>query len=65
MELYWMGLATPEEIKALTGHATNKAFERYFRADGDALKELYARRKSLTNPDNQLTTKNGHLKKIK
>jgi integrase len=60
-----MGLrevATFEEVRTMTGHATNKAFERYFRAEGKDLKALYERRKSVIEPDNQLTTKNDQSK---
>jgi integrase len=55
-----MGLrevATFEEVRTMTGHSTNRAFERYFRSEGKDLQSLYERRKSIVNPDNQLTTK--------
>jgi integrase len=32
---------TPEEIKRATMHSTNKAFERYFRIEGDDLRSIY------------------------
>jgi len=32
---------TPEEIKLASMHSTNKAFERYFRFDGDDLRDIY------------------------
>lgn len=32
---------TPEEIKRATTHFTNKAFERYFRMEGDDLRAIY------------------------
>jgi hypothetical protein len=31
---------TPEEIKRATMHSTNKAFERYFRMEGDDLRAI-------------------------
>jgi hypothetical protein len=34
-------IATPEQIKKLTGHSTNKAFERYFRFEIEDERELY------------------------
>jgi integrase len=33
---------TPEEIKRATMHSTNKAFERYFRMEGDDLRAIYS-----------------------
>lgn len=33
---------SPEEIKRATMHSTNKAFERYFRMDGDDLRAIYS-----------------------
>ena len=73
MELYRLGIATPEEIKALTGHAAgNKAFERYFRIIGKDLMHIVERQNSIlktdhdsAKSDHELITKNGHLKKIK
>ena len=32
---------SPEQIKKATMHATNKAFERYFRIELDDLREVY------------------------
>jgi integrase len=34
-------VATPEQIKKLTGHSTNRAFERYFRFEIEDERELY------------------------
>jgi hypothetical protein len=34
-------MRTPEEIKRATMHSTNKAFERYFRIEGDDLRSIY------------------------
>ena len=34
-------VATPEQIKKLTGHSTNRAFERYFRFEVEDERELY------------------------
>ena len=38
--------ATFEEVRLMTGHTTNKPFERYFRTEGEALQILYAKRES-------------------
>ena len=56
-------VATFEEVRTMTGHTTNKAFERYFRSEGKDLQALYERRKSIVSPDNGLTSKNGSFKK--
>lgn len=49
-------VATFEEVRRMTGHHTNKAAERYFRIEGDTLRELYNRRNDLLpTPDNALT----------
>ncbi|MDR0882120.1 MAG: hypothetical protein LBP55_06220 [Candidatus Adiutrix sp.] len=48
-------VATFEEVRLMTGHTTNKAFERYFRTEGAALESLYAKRKAIV-ADNQMTT---------
>ena len=60
-------VATYEEVRSMTGHATNKAFERYFRSEGNDLKALYARRKTLLPGEDQtehgLNTKSGPFKK--
>jgi integrase len=55
-----MGLrqvATYEEVRKMTGHTTNRAFDRYLQLEGEKMKELYARRETLkTMPaDNGLT----------
>ena len=45
-----MGLrevATFEEARKMTGHTTNKAFDRYLQLEGEKMKELYARRESV------------------
>lgn len=53
--------ATFEEVRTMTGHSTNKAFERYFKLEGESLQKLYARRgkavKADKNSDNGLITK--------
>ena len=51
-----MGLrevATYEEVRKMTGHTTNKAFDRYIQLEGDAMRALYARRRQVA--DNGLT----------
>ena len=52
-----MGLrevATFEEVRKMTGHTTNKAFDRYLQLEGEKMKELYRRRRNLVEPDNTL-----------
>lgn len=52
-----MGLrdvATYEEVRKMTGHTTNKAFDRYLQLEGEKMKSLYARRRSVS--DNELIT---------
>ena len=52
-----MGLrdvATYEEVRKMTGHTTNRAFDRYLRLEGESMKNLYARRKPVA--DNRLIT---------
>ena len=49
-------VASFEEVRQMTGHTNNVAFERYFRLDGQALKSLYTRRQSVVSADNGLTT---------
>ena len=34
--------ATPEQIRRASMHSTNKAFERYFRIEGDELRDIYS-----------------------
>lgn len=55
-----MGLrvaASYEEVRKMTGHTTNKAFDRYLQLEGDTMKALYGRRQGLlSTPDNTLTT---------
>jgi integrase len=55
-----MGLrevATFEEVRKMTGHTTNKAFDRYLQLEGESMRSLFARRQPLTKarPDNGLT----------
>ena len=53
-----MGLrnvATFEEVRKMTGHTTNRAFDRYLQLEGEAMKSLYGRRESLVSSDNALT----------
>jgi integrase len=38
---------TPEEIRRATMHSTNKAFERYFRMEGDDLRAIYSQSRPL------------------
>ena len=62
-----MGLrevSTFEEVRAMTGHSTNRAFTRYFQLEGEALKALYARRKPLLT-DNDLITDSSKAAKVK
>ena len=40
---------TFEQVRSMTQHTTNKAFERYFRIEGSALRDLYAQRKTVIN----------------
>ncbi|UQZ90870.1 hypothetical protein C4J81_17295 [Deltaproteobacteria bacterium Smac51] len=52
-----MGLrdvATYEEVRKMTGHTTNKAFDRYLQLEGENMKSLFARRQSIA--DNELIT---------
>jgi integrase len=65
-----MGLravATFEEVRKMTGHTTNKAFDRYLQLEGDSMKELYQRRRDLVGPDTPLIHRNDppHTHKIK
>ena len=48
--------ATFEEVRLMTGHSTNKAFERYFRTEGEALEALYTKRNAAITSDNALIT---------
>ena len=48
--------ATFEEVRLMTGHSTNKAFERYFRTEGAALANLYSKRQTIIDTDNELIT---------
>ena len=61
-----MGLrdvATFEEIRKMTGHTTNKAFDRYLQLEGEKMKELRSRRQKLiAAPDNGLTMDFGPVK---
>ncbi|MBF0529503.1 MAG: hypothetical protein HQK55_09580 [Deltaproteobacteria bacterium] len=43
-------VATYEEVRAATMHATNKAFERYFRLEGENIKNIYSRKGSVVRP---------------
>jgi len=43
-----------EEVRKMTGHTTNKAFDRYIQLQGEALRGLYSRRDDLLNPDKPL-----------
>ena len=49
-------VATYEETRKMTGHTTNKAFDRYLNLEASAMKELYSRRQSLITPDNDPIT---------
>jgi len=47
-----MGLrnvATYEEVRKMTGHTTNRAFDRYLRLEGESMRNLYARRRLAAN----------------
>jgi len=57
MGLRFNGAAAYEEICIITGHTTNKAFDRYLRLEGETVKGLLARRRDLT--DNLLITSEG------
>ena len=47
-------VATYEEVRKMTGHSTNKAFDRYLCLEGSAMKSLYSRRQTVL--DNELIT---------
>ena len=52
-----MGLrsvATYEEVRKMTGHTTNKAFDRYLQLEGETMKELYRRRKEIADLSSKL-----------
>ncbi|GHV57819.1 hypothetical protein FACS189460_4990 [Deltaproteobacteria bacterium] len=42
----------------MTGHTTNKAFDRYIQLQGEALKGLYSKRQTAVAADNGLTMEN-------
>ena len=48
--------STFEEVRLATGHKTNKAFERYVRTEGNAMKEILNRRKSILDSVNETKT---------
>ena len=48
--------ATYEEIRKITGHTTNKAFDRYLKLEGESVKGLLSRRREIA--DNDLITSN-------
>jgi len=48
---------TPEQIMSLTLHSTSTAFRRYFQTAGEDLRQLLEGRKTLVEPDHDLTTK--------
>jgi len=54
--------ATPEQIKRATMHATNQAFERYYRIDKNDLKNLYTLANSSSSNDQHLTNKTARSK---
>lgn len=49
----------------MTGHTTNKAFDRYLQLEGDTMKELYRRQKNLVDFDNPVTTKTRGAESVK
>ena len=52
-----MGLrsvATYEEVRKMTGHTTNKAFDRYLQLEGETMKELYRRRQEIADLSSKL-----------
>lgn len=52
-----MGLrsvATYEEVRKMTGHTTNKAFDRYLQLEGETMKDLYRRRKEIADLSSKL-----------
>ena len=54
------GCVTYEEARKMSGHTTNKAFDRYLKLEAAPMRELYARRSdSLTNTDKELTSIKG------
>ena len=50
---------SPEQIRAASMHTTNKAFERYYRTDGDDLRAIY----KAGNPDKLLSKVSCHSDK--
>lgn len=48
--------STFEEVSLATGHKTNKAFERYVRTEGNAMKDILSRRKSILDSVNETKT---------
>jgi len=54
--------ATFEEVRLATGHRTNKAFERYVRTEGNAMREILKKRKSVIISDNGLITDSQRVK---
>jgi integrase len=63
-----MGLrevATFEEVRKMTGHTTNKAFDRYLQLEGEKMKELYRRRQNLVDSDTPLIHQNKGVKEHK
>ena len=57
-------VATFEEIRQATMHQTNKAFERYYRTEGEELKSLYGRRKQLGNKKADVVTINSRYQSV-
>jgi integrase len=49
-----------EEVRKMTGHTTNKAFDRYIQLQGEALRGLYSRREAMLSPDKHLTNNLRH-----
>ena len=49
-------LLSYEEVRKMTGHTTNKAFDRYIQLQGEALRDLYVQREAAIS-DHVLTTK--------
>lgn len=57
-------LASPEEIRRATMHSTNKAFERYYRVEGDELRDVYSLTRQRES-DQQVTNRIGWFKNRK
>lgn len=59
------GLVTYEEARKMSGHTTNKAFDRYLKIEAEPRRDLFAQRsKTLSKTDKELTRIEGASKTI-